>query len=87
MRRIELGFEIDGREKGTHKEHRHKFPIKETNFIPTTSVIVLQLFLLYGEGKDRVRVKRCVEGSYTYLLVVTASFPGLLHVSSMLQYL
>ena len=33
MRRIELGFEKDGREEGTHKEHRHKSPIKETNFI------------------------------------------------------
>ena len=46
MRRIELGFEIDGREEGKHKEHRHKSPIKETNFIQTTYVIVLQLSLL-----------------------------------------
>ena len=35
-RRIELGFERDGREKGAHKEHRHKSPIKESNFIQTT---------------------------------------------------
>ena len=44
MRRIELRFERVGREKGTHKEHRHKSPIKET--IPKTYVIVLQLPLL-----------------------------------------
>ena len=46
MRRIELGFEKGRREKGTHEEHIHKSPIKETNFIQTTSVTVLQLRLL-----------------------------------------